>query len=60
MAHANDLYTIKTLNNDKIEVVHLNSEDKNKYLEKMLAEKIEIIEIEKEKMTLEEIIYKIK
>ncbi len=60
MKHASDLYTIKTFNNDKIEVVHLKSEDKNRYLEKMFAQKIEIIEVEKEKVTLEEIIYKIK
>jgi ABC-2 type transport system ATP-binding protein len=59
-AHANELYTIKTIQNDKVEVVHLNGEDKNKYLEKMLKEKREIIEIEKEKISLEEIIYKIK
>lgn len=60
MKHANDLYTVKTLKNDKIEVVHLSNDEKNKYLEKMLIQKIEIIEIEKEKITLEEIIYKIK
>lgn len=60
MKHANDLYTVKTLNNSKIEVVHLGSEEKNIYLEKMLSQKIEIIEIEKEKINLEEIIYKIK
>jgi len=60
MAHATNLYTIKTLINNKIEVVHLCSEEKNKYLEKMLLEKNEVIEIEKEKITLEEIIYKIK
>lgn len=60
MKHANDLYTIKTLNKGKIEIVHLKSEEKNAYLEKMLAQKIEIIEIEKEKINLEEIIYKIK
>ncbi|MDD4976020.1 MAG: ABC transporter ATP-binding protein [Bacteriovorax sp.] len=60
MKHANDLYTVKTLNNGKVEVVHLRSEEKNSYLEKMLSQKIEIIEIEKEKITLEEIIYKIK
>lgn len=60
MKHANDLYTIKILKNGKIEVVHLHNEDKNSFLEKMLSEKNEIIEIEKEKRTLEEIIYKIK
>ena len=58
--HANDLYTIKTLVNTRIETVHLNKEDKNNYLNKMLLENIEVIEIEKEKITLEEIIYKIK
>ena len=60
MKYANDLYTVKTLNNGKVEVVHLRSEEKNAYLEKMLSQKIEILEVEKEKITLEEIIYKIK
>lgn len=60
MKHANDLYTVKTLENGKIETAHLTSEEKNNYLESMLAKKIEVIEIEKEKITLEEIIYKIK
>jgi ABC-2 type transport system ATP-binding protein len=60
LEHANDLYTIKTLRNGTIEIVHLGSEQKNNYLEKMLTQKIEILEIEKEKISLEEIIYKIK
>lgn len=60
MKNANDLYTVKTLNKGKVEVVHLKSAEKNAYLQKMLAEKIEILEIEKEKINLEEIIYKIK
>ena len=60
MKHANDLYTVKTLENGKVETAHLTSEEKNNYLESMLAKKIEVIEIEKEKITLEEIIYKIK
>lgn len=60
MKHANDLYTVKTLNDSSVEVAHLNREEKNSYLERMLAEKKEIIGIEKEKITLEEIIYKIK
>jgi ABC-2 type transport system ATP-binding protein len=60
MKHANDLYTIKTLVNDKIETVHLNKEDKNNYIKDMMANGVEIVEMEKEKITLEEIIYKIK
>ncbi len=60
MKHANDLYTIKTLVNDKIETVHLNKEDKNNYIKDMMAVGVEIVEMEKEKITLEEIIYKIK
>lgn len=59
MKHANDLYTIKAIKDGKVEIWHLNSEDKNKFIEKALAEKTEIIGIEKEKITLEEIIYKI-
>lgn len=60
MKHANDLYTVKILNADKIDVVHIKSSEKKSYLEKALAENKEILEIEKEKITLEEIIYKIK
>ena len=58
--HANDLFSIKALIGDKIETVHLNNAEKNKYIEKMILEKNDILEIEKEKITLEEIIYKIK
>jgi ABC-2 type transport system ATP-binding protein len=58
--NANDLYTIKTFKNGKLDIVHLNTFDKNIYLADMLEAKIEILEIEKEKITLEEIIYKIK
>ena len=60
MKHSNDLYTVKSLVGGKLETAHLNKEDKNTYLEQMISNKIEIIEIEKEKITLEEIIYKIK
>lgn len=60
MRYANDFYTVKTLKDGKIETSHLNSEDKNNYLKQMLSEGTEIIEIEKEKINLEEIIYKIK
>ena len=58
--HANDLFSIKALIGDKIETVHLNNAEMNKYIEKMILEKNDILEIEKEKITLEEIIYKIK
>lgn len=60
MRHANDLYTIKTLVNGRLDVVHLNADDKKNYLKKVISENIEIVEIEKEKISLEEIIYKIK
>lgn len=60
MKHANNLFTIKVLNEGKVEVLHLNNEEKNIFLEKAIVSKKEIIEIEKEKITLEEIIYKIK
>ena len=60
MKNATDLYTVKTLIKDKVEIVNLNKEDKDIYLREMLSLNIEVIEIEKEKITLEEIIYKIK
>jgi ABC-2 type transport system ATP-binding protein len=60
MKHSNDIYIIKTLVNNKIELVSLNRQEKNDFLEKMHSQKNEILEIEKEKISLEEIIYKIK
>lgn len=60
LKHSRDLYTVKTLINGVIESVQLKSDEKDSYLEKMLVEKNKIIEIEKDKITLEEIIYKIK
>ncbi|MDO9181766.1 MAG: ABC transporter ATP-binding protein [Bacteriovorax sp.] len=60
MKHTSDLYTVKTLREGRIEIAHLRNEEKNAFLEEMISKKIEIIEIEKEKISLEEIIYKIK
>jgi ABC-2 type transport system ATP-binding protein len=60
MKHSNDFYAIKTIVDGKIEIAHLKSEDKTKYIQDLILKNIEILEIEKEKISLEEIIYKIK
>ena len=58
--HSTDSYLIKTLVDNKIEIENVRGEDKNSYIANMLSRKIDIIGIEKEKITLEEIVYKIK
>lgn len=60
MKHANDLYTVKSLINGQVETAHLSKAEKELFLKKALVEDREIIGIEKEKISLEEIIYKIK
>ena len=59
MKHSNDLYTVKTIENDKINVNHVSKDGKDSFIRKMIDNQIEIIGIEKEKVSLEEIIYKI-
>ena len=58
--HENELYTIKVLEAGKIETINISGNEKKSYLEKLIQENKDIIVIEKEKITLEEIIYKIK
>jgi ABC-2 type transport system ATP-binding protein len=60
MKNSNDLYVVKYLEDNKIETVHVNESEKNRLLKKLVLENKTIIEIEKEKPSLEEIIYKIK
>lgn len=58
--HASEKYVVKTFNNGSVDVAYLTSEEKNKYLAKVIEQGLEVIGIEKEKISLEEIIYDIK
>jgi ABC-2 type transport system ATP-binding protein len=58
--HSNDLYDIKYLVNEKIEIVKVHEKEKNIKIMDILNSGNQILEIEKEKPDLEEIIYKIK
>jgi ABC-2 type transport system ATP-binding protein len=58
--HSNDFYDIKFLIEGKIEIVKVHESEKNQKILEILNCGNQILEIEKEKPTLEEIIYKIK
>lgn len=60
LKNTDDRYKIKFIKENKIESIFVAEEDKNETLLEMLNHKINIVEIEKEKPSLEEIIYKIK
>jgi ABC-2 type transport system ATP-binding protein len=61
LKNSNDLYNIKIHKNEKIEVLSsIKESDKRIVIENLLRENSNILEIEKDKLTLEEIIYKIK
>jgi ABC-2 type transport system ATP-binding protein len=58
--HSNDIYKIKYLIQDKLEVVQVHEDEKNKKIHELITSNANILEIEKDKPALEEIIYKIK
>jgi ABC-2 type transport system ATP-binding protein len=58
--HSNDLYDIKYLSLGKIEIVKVHEQEKNQKILEILNRGDQILEIEKEKPSLEEIIYNIK
>jgi ABC-2 type transport system ATP-binding protein len=60
LKHSNDLYDIKYVANEKIVIEKVHEAEKNKKILEIMNKNFQIIEIEKEKPTLEEIIYKIK
>ncbi len=60
LKHSNDEYKIKYLKDSVIESVNVTEKNKNSIMSQFLNDKINILEIEKDKPTLEEIIYKIK
>ena len=61
LKNSNDLYNIKTFNDGKFDYLKgIKEEEKLKVIQDLLSQGINIVEIEKDKLTLEEIIYKIK
>lgn len=58
--NSSDLYTLKYVKGNQIEIEHVHESDKDNRLKELMANGIKILELEKEKPTLEEIIYKIK
>lgn len=60
LKHSSEQYRLKYLKDSQIETIHFEEREKTDVLLKLLQEGINILELEKEKPTLEEIIYKIK
>jgi ABC-type multidrug transport system ATPase subunit len=60
LKHSNDIYDIKYVEGEKIMIEKVHEREKNKKILELLNNGKQILEIEKEKPTLEEIIYKIK
>lgn len=58
--NATNLYKLKASVNNEIQVFHVSFEEKNKLMKELLDKNIEIVSVEKETPSLEEIIYKIK
>jgi ABC-2 type transport system ATP-binding protein len=58
--HSNDFYDIKLVNSGNIEIIKVHESEKNQKILDILKSGAQILEIEKEKPSLEEIIYKIK
>jgi ABC-2 type transport system ATP-binding protein len=58
--HSNDFYDLKYITAGKIEIVKVHEDEKNQKILDILNNGAQILEIEKEKPSLEEIIYKIK
>lgn len=60
LKHSNDFYDIKYVISEKIMIEKIHESEKNKKILEIVNSGNQILEIEKEKPTLEEIIYKIK
>jgi ABC-2 type transport system ATP-binding protein len=61
LRNSNDLYNIKIFKDNRLDIMAgIKEEDKVKIIQDLLVKNINIVEIEKDKLTLEEIIYKIK
>jgi ABC-2 type transport system ATP-binding protein len=60
LKNTEDLYRVKYFDEGKIKIDHLGEKAKKDKIKELIARDIDILEIEKERPTLEEIIYKIK
>jgi ABC-2 type transport system ATP-binding protein len=60
LEHSNDQYVARYFLDSKIESIRFSEKEKNITLSKMISQNLNLLELEKEKPTLEEIIYKIK
>lgn len=60
LKNANQEYTVKYVKDNLIHSMKFNEESKNKILADLINDNVNIVELEKEKPSLEEIIYKIK
>lgn len=60
LKNSDDRYKIRYVENEKIETLFIHEKDKFETLSNLIQRKVNIVEIEKEKPNLEEIIYKIK
>jgi ABC-2 type transport system ATP-binding protein len=58
--HSNDQYVAKYYVEDHLESIHFSESEKKNRLSDMINKNVNLVELEKEKPTLEEIIYKIK
>ena len=60
LKHSNDQYVAKYYVGDQLEVIHFSESEKKSQLSDLINKNVNLVELEKEKPTLEEIIYKIK
>ncbi|MBC7713930.1 MAG: ABC transporter ATP-binding protein [Rhizobacter sp.] len=60
LKHSNDQYVARYSKGDQIESLRFSESNKNQMLSNLISQNINLLELEKEKPTLEEIIYKIK
>ncbi len=60
LKNSNDLYKVNYIEDNKIISKIIHESEKLEFLSKLINEKVNVLEIEKEKPRLEEIIYKIK
>ncbi|MEA9354664.1 ABC transporter ATP-binding protein [Bacteriovorax sp. PP10] len=60
LKHSSDQYRVRYVKGESIETIRFEEKEKNQILNNFLQENVNILELEKDKPTLEEIIYKIK
>jgi ABC-2 type transport system ATP-binding protein len=60
LKHSSDQYRLKFVKDSLIETISFSEKDKNQIIKNYIEKNVNILELEKDKPTLEEIIYKIK